>query len=250
MTGVASGASLAAVAKKLPELDTGSRVLTFCYDTGDAHGMNMVAKAADAASRWIVEESAAKSYLLFSGLSSEKRPSGKLLGGGKGKGVTAAAEIPAKWIRLYLHTTPEELCSLWRRTVIGNMMANAIGYCGHFANGLTALFIACGQDVANVMNSAVGIQDFELTPSGDLHASITLPSLTVATVGGGVALGTSRECLELLGCFGAGKARRFAEIAAATLLAGELSFGAALASGEFVDAHEDYGRNRPEPDSN
>ncbi|PYR57372.1 MAG: hypothetical protein DMF85_13895 [Acidobacteria bacterium] len=69
--------------------------------------------------------------------------------------------------------------------------------------------------------------------------------LTVATVGGGTALGTSRECLEVLGCAGAGCARKFAEIVAATLLAGEISMAAAIASGEFVAAHEKYGRNRP-----
>ena len=218
-----------------------------CFSTGDAHGMNMIAKAADAACRWIQENSDAYGYLLFSGLSSEKRPSGALMAGGKGKGVTAAAEIPARWIRLYLHTTPGAMCDLWRRTVTGNMMANAIGYCGHYANGLTALFIACGQDVANVVNSAVGITDYQLTETGDLFASVTLPALTVATVGGGTNLGTSRECLKVLGCHGSGKARKLAEIAAATLLAGELSFAAALCSGEFVDAHETYGRNRPEP---
>ncbi|MFT4638077.1 MAG: hydroxymethylglutaryl-CoA reductase (NADPH) [Verrucomicrobiales bacterium] len=219
--------------------------VSFRFSTGDAHGMNMIAKAADAACRWIRDNSAAHSYSLFSGLSSEKRPSGRLLTAGKGKGVVAAAEIPAKWVRLYLHTTPREICDLWRRTVIGNMMANAVGYCGHYANGLSALFIACGQDVANVVNSAVGVTDYEVTASGDLYASVTLPSLTVGTVGGGVALGTSRECLDLLGCFGAGKARKFAEIAAATVLAGELSFAGALVSSEFVDAHENYGRNRP-----
>ncbi|HEY4595256.1 MAG TPA: hydroxymethylglutaryl-CoA reductase, partial [Thermoanaerobaculia bacterium] len=82
---------------------------------------------------------------------------------------------------------------------------------------------------------------------GDLYASVTLPALTVATVGGGTGLGTARECLEMLGCAGTGHAPKLAEIAAATLLAGELSMGGAIASGEFVDAHEEYGRNRPDP---
>lgn len=35
--GISSGASLAAVAKKLPELPKGSRILTFCYDTGERY---------------------------------------------------------------------------------------------------------------------------------------------------------------------------------------------------------------------
>jgi cysteine synthase A len=35
--GISSGASLAAVAKKIPEMPPGSRVLTFCYDTGERY---------------------------------------------------------------------------------------------------------------------------------------------------------------------------------------------------------------------
>ncbi len=220
--------------------------LTLRFRTGDAHGMNMISRAAEVACRWLKEHSAATGYLIFSGLSSEKRPSARALHGTKGKHVVAGIEVPSRACRLYLHATPEEIRDLWQRTVVGNVMANAIGYCGHYANGLTALFIACGQDVANVANSAVGMTQFEVTPEGHLHASVTLPSLTVATVGGGVNLGTSRECLELLGCHGTGKVLKFAEIAAAIVLSGELSFAAAIASGELSDAHESYGRNRPE----
>jgi hydroxymethylglutaryl-CoA reductase (NADPH) len=44
---------------------------------------------------------------------------------------------------------------------------------------------------------------------------------------------------------GDGGARKLAEIVAATLLAGEISMAAAIASGEFVNAHDRYGRNRP-----
>jgi hydroxymethylglutaryl-CoA reductase (NADPH) len=159
--------------------------------------------------------------------------------------VIAGARLPARVVRAWLHSTPQEIAELWRHTVLGHLQSGSLGYNGHFANGLTALFIACGQDVANVVNSAVGITALEVTEEGDLHASVTLPSLTVATVGGGTGLGTARECLEMLGCAGTGGAPRLAEIVAATLLAGELSMGAAIASGEFVDAHETYGRNRP-----
>lgn len=220
--------------------------VAFRFHTGDAHGMNMVVKAADAACRWLMENGGTESYLVFSGLGFEKRPSASALRGGKGKRVVAGALIPAKWVRLYLHTTPGGVRDLWQRTVVGNIMAGSLGYCGHFANGLTAMFIACGQDVANVVNSAIGLTNYEVTAEGDLYASVTLPSLVVATVGGGVDLGTSRECLEMLGCHGAGKAKKLAEIAAATVLAGELSFAGSLISGEFAAAHEEYGRNRPQ----
>ena len=217
----------------------------FVYWTADAHGMNMIVKATDRACRWLVEQGHARRYYVFSGAESEKRASGSLFAGGKGKKVVAGVRIPPRIARAYLHTTPAGIADLWQRTVIGHLQAGTLGYNGHFANGLTALFIACGQDVANVANSAVGITAFEVLPEGDLYASVTLPALTVATVGGGTGLGTARECLEMLGCAGAGGAPKLAEIAAATLLAGELSMGAAIASGEFVNAHEEYGRNRP-----
>ncbi len=217
----------------------------FRFATGDAQGMNMIARAADRACEWILSKSRAGRYFIFSGASSEKRASGSLLAGGKGKKATAGLTLPARITQLYLHATPAQMVEVWQQTALGHLQANAVGYNGHFANGLSAMFIACGQDVANVANAAVGITHFEETEEGDLYASVTLPSLTVATVGGGTALGTARECLEILGCAGTGKAVKFAEIVAATLLAGELSMAAAIASGEFVDAHETYGRNRP-----
>jgi hydroxymethylglutaryl-CoA reductase (NADPH) len=221
-------------------------IVTFCYFTADAHGMNMIVKATERACHWIMRHHGAKRFYLFSGLSSEKRASGALFHGGKGKKVVAGALLPVGLVKAYLHTTPGELCDVWQRTMLGHVHAHAVGYNAHYANGLAALFIACGQDVANVVNSAVGITNFELTGEGDLYASVTLPSLTVGTVGGGTGLGTGRECLEMLGCAGKGRATKFAEVVAATLLAGELSMGAAIASGEFVNAHETYGRNRPE----
>lgn len=220
-------------------------LVNFCYSTGDAHGMNMIVKATERACELLAARGAAERYTIFSAMDSEKRASGALLAGGKGKQVVAGARLPARLVRAYLHTTPAALRDLWQDTVLGHLQAGALGYNGHFANGLAALFIACGQDVANVVNAAVGVTHFEVAREGDLYASVTLPSLTVATVGGGTGRGTAAECLAMLGCAGAGGAPKLAEIAAATLLAGELSMGAALASGEFVAAHEAYGRNRP-----
>lgn len=223
-------------------------IVNFCYFTADAQGMNMIAKATEAACKWILDHSRARRFYLFSGFSSEKRASGALLAGGKGKKVVAGALLSKEIVKSHLHVTPARLRDMCHHTMLGHLQANAIGYNGHMANGLAAIFIACGQDVANIVNSAVGITNFEVTAEGDLYASVTLPSLTVATVGGGTQLGTNRECLEMLGCAGSGHAAKFAEIIAATILAGELSMGAAIASGEFVQAHETYGRNRPKAD--
>lgn len=224
-------------------------IVNFGYDTGDAQGMNMIVKATDQACRWIAENHIVESYFLFSGMCSEKRPSGFLLSRGKGKWVSAAAFLPESIIRAYLNCSARDLYRVWHSTLIGHLSANAIGYNAQYANGLTAIFIATGQDVANVVNSACGITSFELRDEG-LDVSLTLPALSVATVGGGTGLATQRESLQMLGCYGSGKSRKLAEIVAATLLGGEISMGSAIASGEFANAHEHYGRNRPKEENN
>jgi len=221
-------------------------LLTLSYDTADAHGMNMIVKASQAVCEWLGQQASCE-FHIFSGLSSEKRASGYLFHANKGKRVNAGVTVPAKILKRYLHVSPWQMQQLWQRTASSHVMNHAVGYNGHLANGLCAIYIACGQDVANVANSSVGLTRFEVSPNGDLFAGLVCPSLTLATVGGGVAHATSQECLNILGCVGAGKVKKLAEIVAASLLAGELSFGAAIASGEFTQAHEQYGRNRPEP---
>lgn len=223
-----------------------SVIVSFYYSTADAQGMNMIVKATERASQWLIANGHAPRFRVFSGMSSEKRASGFLLGGEKGKMVVAGALIPASVLHTYMRVTPRQIVQMWHDTMLGHLQANAIGFNAHYANGLTAMFIACGQDVANVANAAVGITDYELTADDDLYASVTLPSLTVATVGGGTSLGTSAECLRLLGCAGASHAPKLAEIIASAVLAGELSMAGAITSGEFVSAHETYGRNRPQ----
>jgi hydroxymethylglutaryl-CoA reductase (NADPH) len=214
------------------------------FSTGDAQGMNMIAKAADAVCRWIQEKYSGCSYLLFSGLCSEKRPSGFVLTRGKGKRVAAGALLPHRVLKIYLHVTAEQMHQVWRTTVLGHLQAGSLGYNAHCANGLAAMFIATGQDVANVVHAACSLTSFEPHPEG-LYVSVTLPALSVATVGGGTGLPSQHEALKMMGCYGKGKAGKLAEIMAAAVLGGEISMGAALASGEFVAAHERYGRNRP-----
>ena len=219
-------------------------IVNFGFRTGDAQGMNMIVRATDAACQWIQEHYAGTRYFLFSGLCGEKRASGFLMTRGKGKRVTAGGLLTKEVLRIYLHTTAEDMFRVWQSTVVGNLQAGAVGYTGHAANGLAAIFIATGQDVANLVNSSCAVTVFEPHPEG-LYVSVTLPALSVATVGGGTGLPTPREALGIMGCTGSGKAQKMAEIVAATILGGEVSMGAAIASGEFVGAHERYGRNRP-----
>jgi hydroxymethylglutaryl-CoA reductase (NADPH) len=114
----------------------------------------------------------------------------------------------------------------------------------HSPNAITAMFIATGQDVANVSESSAAILYSEMTGEGDIYISLTIPSLIVATYGGGTNLPTQRECLDILGCRGEGKVRKLAEIIAGVALAGEVSLGSAISSSDWVSSHENYGRNR------
>ena len=66
----------------------------------------------------------------------------------------------------------------------------------------------------------------------------------MGTYGGGTALPTQRECLELLGCYGKGKAPKLAEICAGTVLAGGMSLTSAVLADTWVNSHERFGRNR------
>ena len=134
------------------------------------------------------------------------------------------------------------MCDYWRLSFIAGVQSGSIGVTGHFANGIAAMFLACGQDVACVSEAAVGVNRFELTASGDLYCGVDLPNLISGTVGGGTRLPTAVECLRLLDCEGPGKAAKFAEICAAVVLGGELSIAGALAAGQFARAHQNLGR--------
>ena len=160
----------------------------------------------------------------------------------RGRNVVAEVVLPADLVTRGLHTSPERMCDYWRMSFVGGAQTGSIGVGGHVANGLAALFLACGQDVACVGEASVGITRMELTPAGDLYCGITLPSLIVGTVGGGTRLPTARECLRIMRCEGDGKAEKFAEICAAVALCGEISIAGALAAGHFARAHEELGR--------
>jgi hydroxymethylglutaryl-CoA reductase (NADPH) len=134
------------------------------------------------------------------------------------------------------------MCRLAELSLITSVQAHSFGVQAHYANTLAAVYIAAGQDPACVAESAAGITHLEMVDQ-DLQISITLPGLMVGTVGGGTRLATQNQCLRIMGCNGAGKARKFAEILAGAVLAGEISIIGAMAADEFTDAHAKYGRS-------
>jgi hydroxymethylglutaryl-CoA reductase (NADPH) len=157
--------------------------------------------------------------------------------------------LPRRLIEEWLHTTPRRLTEYWQMGAVGAVMSGSIGIEGHYANGLAALFIACGQDAACVAESAIGISRFTLTEGGDLYASVTLPNAIVGAVGGGTGLPSQRACLDILGLPAAQPSNAFAEICAGVCLAGELSISGALCAAEFASAHERLARGTPEPNA-
>jgi hydroxymethylglutaryl-CoA reductase (NADPH) len=214
------------------------------YATGDAAGQNMATIATDAALHWILEHAPVKPLTAFveANFSGDKKASAQSLLGVRGKKVTAEVHVPAQLVEEVLHTSAERMATYCRIATLGGVMSGTLGIQGHFANGLAALFIACGQDPACVAEAAVGTTRMELAPEGDLYAAVTMPNLIVGTVGGGTGLPSQRACLDLLGLAGPGNARAFAEVAAALCLAGELSITGAICAGEFTSAHERLAR--------
>jgi hydroxymethylglutaryl-CoA reductase (NADPH) len=219
--------------------------LRFNFSTGDAAGQNMVGRATFAACNWILEHAAGITHFyLESNFATDKKASQVNMMRTRGKRVTAEAVVTHDVLRRHLRVEPQQLAHHYGVANVGAFLSGANNNGAQSANGITAMFIATGQDVANVAESSAGILYSEVTPAGDLYVSLTIPSLIVATYGGGTSLPTQRECLEILGCYGKGKVNRLAEIVAGVALAGEISLGAAISSSDWVSSHEQYGRNR------
>ena len=222
--------------------------LRFNYRTGDAAGMNMVGKATFAACNWILQNcdtADIRQFYLESNFATDKKASVINIMRTRGKRVTAEAVIKRDVLLEIMDADTEALYQLYQASIIGTLMSGANNNGLHSANAITAMFLATGQDVANVSESSVGLLYAELTAEKDLYFSITLPSLIIATCGGGTGLPTQRECLEALGCYGIGKVYKFAEIVAGTVLAGEISLASAIASLDWVSSHDQLGRNDP-----
>lgn len=219
------------------------------YKTGDASGQNMVTFVSEAICESILQCAPVvpRYWFLEGNLSGDKKATTQTLGDVRGKRVVADICIPRELVQQQLRTTPDRMVDYWYASAIGGVMSGSTGIHGHFANGLAALYLACGQDIACVAESAVGITRLQMTREGDLYASVTLPNVLVGTVGGGTGLPSARACLDILGLAGAGKSAALAEVAAAIVLAGELSIIAAFCSGDFAMAHRSLSRGVPMP---
>ncbi len=217
----------------------------FNYTTGDAAGQNLTGKATQAACQWIVaNHPEIERYFLESNFATDKKSSQVNMLHTRGKRVIAEATIPNELFNRIMRSDSELMYRARQVSNLGGFMSGVNNNGAHSANGITAMFIATGQDAANVAESSAAFVYAELRENGDYYYSVTIPSLIVATYGGGTGLATQRECLELLDCYGKGKVQKLTEIVAATVLCGELSLGSAIVAEEWVNAHDIYGRNR------
>lgn len=218
-------------------------VLRFVYSTGDASGQNMTTIATRKAIEFIISQCPIeiKEWFLESNLSGDKKINAVNFISNRGKKVFASCVIPSTIIKKALRTTPEAMERMGYLSTITSLQSMSYGAQAHYANTLAAVYIAAGQDPACVGESAAGFTQIE-TNEDKMHISVTLPGIMVGSVGGGTRLRTQHDCLKMMDCSGAGKAKKLAEIIAATVLAGEISIIGAMTADEFTKAHARYGR--------
>lgn len=228
----------------------------FIYETGDASGQNMTTICTWNVCQWILAEykkdspEGIRHFMVEGNLSSDKKASSSSAILGRGREVVAEVFLPNSVVRRVFNTTAEDLVRSLSQSHSTQILTGMHGMNINVANVIAGIFAATGQDIACVHESSLGQLHFELrndTARGPgLYASLILPTLVIGTVGGGVSLPAQKQLLEMIGCYGAGKSTRFAETIASFALALELSTGAAMASGQFAEAHERLGRNKTE----
>lgn len=222
--------------------DGRSLYLRFSYSTGDAMGMNMATIASEAVCRLIEKETGAVMVSVSGNMCSDKKPAAINMIEGRGKTVIAEATIPKDIVESKLHTTTDAVVETnYRKNLVGSSMSGTLGANAHAANMVAAIYIATGQDPAQVVGGSMTLTTCE-NVDGDLYICVRMPAVEVGTVGGGTSLPCQTEALEMIGCKGDGKAKKFSEIVACTVLAGELSTLAAQAAGQLGQAHKALGR--------
>ncbi|GAB7015433.1 hydroxymethylglutaryl-CoA reductase (NADPH) [Methanogenium cariaci] len=224
-----------------------SLYVRFEFFTGDAMGMNMVTIGSEKAAEVIAAETGVRLVALSGNLCTDKKPSAANVVMGRGKTVAAGVFLSDAMVKEVFKTDTKSLTEVnTRKNLVGSARAGSLGFNAHAANVIAAIFLACGQDPAHVVEGSNAITTVDPVDGG-VYVSVTLPSLQVGTVGGGTAIETQQACLQMLGVAGGGdpagaNAKAFAEIIAAGVLAGELSLLGALAAGHLARAHKQLGR--------
>jgi hydroxymethylglutaryl-CoA reductase (NADPH) len=212
------------------------------FQTGDAMGMNMCTIASEAICEVISKNTGAELVSVSGNMCTDKKPAAINGINGRGKTVVAEVTLPKDVVESKLHTSVSAFVETnTRKNLVGSAMAGSLGFNAHAANMVAALYIATGQDPAQVVEASNAMTVAE-DVDGDLYMSVRMPSVEVGTVGGGTKLPAQSEALEMIGCTGSGKAMKLAELVAVTVLAGEISTIGAQAAGHLGKAHSELGR--------
>ena len=217
-------------------------ILDFVLDTKNAAGQNMVTLAAKTACDYIKEETG-YNYMVESNFNSDKKASTRNMILGRGHSIVAETVLKNSVLKRVLGITADLVQKLQRPGPTISAMAGTTGTHLHISNALTSIYLATGQDTACVSENSIGHFQTEPAENNGLACRLTLPSLTVGTVGGGTRLLPQKQNLEMLGCDGGEySSRKLAEIIGASTLALEISLMSALASDTFTGSHMKYGR--------
>src|SRR5919108_763223 len=217
------------------------------WTTGDACGPNMMTRNSYALNMgYVMERAPVKPdrAILEANMGGDKKISHRYFElGGHGKTVLAEVTLTEDAIRRVLKTTIDDLLELSWAGTHGAIASGMQSVAFTPATAIAALFAATGQDLGMIGTSSMAHGTGKRVEGG-LNAAIRLPGLEVGTVGGGTTLPYARAWLGLMGCEGAGKVYRFAQIVAAATLALEISASAAMAtagSENFYRAHFERG---------
>ena len=224
--------------------------LNFVFETGDASGQNMTTTCTWHAMLWIVKNfeseknTKIKNYVIEGNCSSDKKASCYSVQNGRGVHVIAECYLTEIVIERVLRTTSDAIFNNYLPSVAATRFYGMPSYNINVANAIAAIFVATGQDLACIHESSNAFLSLEKTEDG-LYLSLTLPSLVIATIGGGTNLPRQQEALALMKCNGRDKIQRFAMLIAGFALGLEISTYSAIVSGAFAKAHEKLGRNKP-----
>lgn len=221
-----------------------NRVILDCvYNTKEAAGQNMVTFSTQAILNFIRTQSipGLVNCLIESNFNGDKNASYRNLILGRGHTVIASTLIPNRILKRFLRVEAEYLHKDFHNAYLGSIMAGTSPNL-HIANALAAIYLATGQDIGCVTENSSGVMSYEYQDGG-LYVTLTMPSITVGTVGGACRLPAQKRNLQLLGCQGENSSKKLAEIICAATLALEISLTGAISSHEFSDAHKSYGRN-------
>jgi hydroxymethylglutaryl-CoA reductase (NADPH) len=233
-------------------------ILRLVCKTGDAMGMNGVTKAAADITRALLAMLPGwRLITISSNMCTDKKASHMNVLKGRGKSVQAEILVPEAVLQKVFKagvTSRRVERVVFHKCYLGSCLSGTLsGFNVNAANTLAAFFAATGQDLAQVITSASAFVQADAVEGG-LHFMLTMPSLELATVGGGANFGTAKEALTLMGCGGCGASpddnanvKRLAEICAVAVAALELNTACAQAAGyEMADSHVALARGEKE----